>query len=75
MCSVWILAPDLRLPTHTEQIHKSLIWLIEELKTGSVSLEEKKVEMMKFCREQATSFFGCQIYPEVLSDLDGGPRT
>lgn len=37
MCSVWIWAPGLRLPTHTAQIHKSLSWFTAGPKAVSVS--------------------------------------
>lgn len=48
MCSIWICAPDLILPTHTVHVHNSLSWLTEGTKArGGVSSSEEKAEMME----------------------------
>lgn len=59
MCSVWIWAPDLRLPTHTVQIHKSLRWLTEGPKAVSVSfsLSEEKAEMIEALHRTDNGYF------------------
>lgn len=62
-------APGLRLPTHTEQIHKSLSWLSGRAKRGSVSsVQVKKKLRWRGHRTDNESFWNISKGPLSLDD-------
>lgn len=76
MCSVWIWAPELGLPTHTVQIISHSAGSLKNPRTSSASLVQvkKKLRWWRLCTGQimTTSLWLSNLSKGPL-DLDNGP--